>query len=124
MTTKRIISFILILCLVATLLASCTAMSPATKLEITNGETITIELFESVKLKAKTDGALPAAVSWSASNTNVHVSDKGQDILEQIDSYYGTNTASSDIASLTRDFILGRLNDICGIKFVDVFNEY
>lgn len=47
-----------------------------------------------------------------------------QDILEQIDSYYGTDVASSDIASQTRDFILERLNDMCGIEFVDVFNEY
>lgn len=47
-----------------------------------------------------------------------------QDILEQIDAYYGTDVASGDIASMTRDFILERLNDMYKIKFVDVFNEY
>ena len=47
-----------------------------------------------------------------------------QEILEELDSYYGTDIQSGDLATEIRDFILARLEEEYSIKFVDVFDEY
>ena len=47
-----------------------------------------------------------------------------QEILEELDDYYGTNIQSGDLATEIRDFILARLEDVYDMRFVDVFNEY
>ena len=47
-----------------------------------------------------------------------------QEILEELDDYYGTDIQSGDLATEIRDFILARLEDSYDMKFVDVFDEY
>ena len=99
---KRIISAVLVLTLLLTVLASCN-VKRATKITILDGDSMIVEVGDTVKLSASADGTLFGKVSWTASNLNINIDDRTGELTAFVE---GKTIVTITAGDLTDDIVI------------------